>query len=289
MKKVLLMTKTIDTLVEDIYKVVKEGTTVSEDLAFKFGSKMAQLIKMKLSPRAARTPRLSMSSIGKPDRQAWYEVKGYPKEEMQPHTYLKFIIGDLWEALLMTLAEAAGHKVEGVQDKLTLEGVNGYRDGKIDGVTIDVKSASTYSFQKFKDGSLRSNDPFGYMHQLAGYHQADPSESKAKQAGFLAGDKQNGHIYLMKLQESELPDATARIKHLNKLIESDTPPEKCYEPLPSGKSGNMKLAIGCSYCAFKNECWKDANDGKGLRSFTYSYGVEHLVKVVKEPKVWELK
>lgn len=281
--------KQIDTLVEDMYRVVKEGTEVSEELAFEFGSKMAQLIKNKLRPRAFREPRMSMSSIGKPDRQVWYEVKGYPKEEMQPHTYLKFIIGDLWEAFLMTLAKAAGHEVKGVQDKLTIEGVNGYRDGKIDGITVDVKSASSYSFQKFRDGTLKHDDPFGYMHQLAAYHQADESENKAKQAAFLAGDKQNGTLTLMTVDELELPDAKARVKHLKKLLELPMPPERCYELVPSGKSGNMKLPIGCSYCGFKNECWKDANEGKGLRKFKYSYGLEYLAKVVKEPKVWEIK
>ena len=41
---------------------------------------------------------------------------------------------------------------------------------------------------------------------------------------------------------------------------------------PDGESGNRKLAIGCMYCDYKVDCWKDANDGKGLRKFDYKNG-----------------
>ena len=44
----------------------------------------------------------------------------------------------------------------------------------------------------------------------------------------------------------------------------------------------MKLAIGCSYCQFKEHCYPD------MRVFAYSYGPKYLVDVVKEPKVQEV-
>ena len=49
----------------------------------------------------------------------------------------------------------------------------------------------------------------------------------------------------------------------------------------------MKLSIGCSYCAYKVDCWSDANDGQGLRKFIYSKGPRWLTKVVSEPNVSE--
>ncbi len=49
----------------------------------------------------------------------------------------------------------------------------------------------------------------------------------------------------------------------------------------------MKLSVGCSYCAYKNDCWSDANDGHGLRKFIYSKGPRWLTKVVSEPNVPE--
>ena len=63
----------------------------------------------------------------------------------------------------------------------------------------------------------------------------------------------------MPLHKMEMIDAEDRIKYLKKVLERDTPPNKCYNPVPDGQSGNMKLNTGCSYCRFKFECWEDTN------------------------------
>ncbi|MCH7925728.1 MAG: hypothetical protein IIC51_09360, partial [Planctomycetes bacterium] len=47
----------------------------------------------------------------------------------------------------------------------------------------------------------------------------------------------------------------------------------------------MKLPIGCSYCPFKQDCYSDANDGKGLRTFLYFRGPTDFAVVKKEPNV----
>lgn len=287
MNKCVTEVKHIDTLVEDIYSLVKNGSEISDEQAKEFGDSIAKVVQTKLKPRNHNSY-LRLSNLGKPNRQLYYELKGFPKEEMLPHTYLKFLIGDVWESVLLFLAKACGHKVEGEQEKLTIEGVDGHRDAKIDNVTVDVKSASTYSFKKFEDGSLRKNDPFGYISQIAAYHNAD-TDKTSHEAAFLAGDKQNGHITLMKVDELELPDTKKRIIEVKEMLAKDELPDRCYPALPSGKSGNMKLGIECSYCSFKKECWKDANNGVGIRTFIYSTYPEHLVKVVREPKVYESK
>jgi hypothetical protein len=67
-------------------------------------------------------------------------------------------------------------------------------------------------------------------------------------------------------------------------MKQDVPPDRCYSDVPDGKSGNRKLAAGCAYCDFKVECWKDANDGKGLRKFKYSNGSRFFTKIVKRPQ-----
>lgn len=281
------MNKTIDTLVDDIYSVVKNGAEISDDLAEKFGKRIAKTIQSKLRPRGDSSPYLRLSALGKPDRQLYYDVKGFPREEMQPHTYLKFLIGDMWEEILLFLSSVAGHTVEGEQQELFIEDIKGHRDAKIDGVTVDVKSASTYSFKKFEDGNLKHQDPFGYISQIAAYHQADETKT-ANEVAFLAGDKQNGHITLLKQDASELPNMTERAVYVKEMLSREELPPRCYEPQPMGESGNLKLGIECSYCPFKKECWKDANDGRGIRTFIYSNRPEHLVKVVREPKVFEV-
>jgi hypothetical protein len=83
-------------------------------------------------------------------------------------------------------------------------------------------------------------------------------------------------------------NARKRIQHLKKVIESTSVPDKCYTDVPDGKSGNYKLDTGCIYCNYKHDCWSDANNGKGLRTFQYSTGYRYLTKVEKEPNVDEV-
>lgn len=280
--------KSIDTLVPDIYKVMLEGAALDETTLAVFGIQMSKLMKDKLTPRTkSATGKLWMSSIGKTDRQVWYSYNGYQGEKMDAPTLLKFLMGDIWEAIIILLAKAAGHEVTEEQKPVAIDGVTGRKDCKIDGITVDVKSASSYSFKKFQDGTLRKDDPFGYLYQIAGYREAE--EVPGQTAAFLAADKQNGNLALLQLDKLELPNATKRIAHLKEVVASPTIPEKCYDAVPLGVSGNMKLPTGCSYCGFKKECWKDANDGKGLRTFIYSTGPVYLTKVSELPRVYEVK
>jgi hypothetical protein len=150
---------------------------------------------------------------------------------------------------------------------------------------VDVKSASTHAFRKFKEGTLADDDPFGYIEQISGYATAFGTDG-----AFLAGDKQNGHITLHRVSKEEVDsiDIRGRIEHLKKVVQSEEVPDRCYEPVPHGESGNLKLATGCSYCPFKKICWADANGGIGLRTFLYSGGPVHFVHVEREPKVHEV-
>ena len=79
-----------------------------------------------------------------------------------------------------------------------------------------------------------------------------------------------------------------RIKYLKKVLERDTPPNKCYNPVPDGQSGNFKLPIGCVYCNHKVVCWSDSNQGKGLRAFKYAKGLRFLTEVKRLPDVEEI-
>ena len=78
------------------------------------------------------------------------------------------------------------------------------------------------------------------------------------------------------------------ISNIKAQIKKDTPPELCYNPVPDGKAGNMKIARGCTWCRHKFVCHSDANDGEGLRVFKYSKKLEYLTNVVKLPRVKEV-
>lgn len=272
----------INTLIEDIYKVLSEGKDIGKE-AEEFGKRMEALIKERLSPRVPRQGTLRLSNLGKPDRQLWYETHDTPREEFTPTTYFKFLYGDILEELVLFLAEVAGHTVEGRQGEVRVDGILGHRDAFIDGILVDVKSASSFAFKKFKEGTLKDDDPFGYYPQLSGYI-ADP-EYPLDHGAFLAVDKQNGTLALLHVNAWDTVDIHSRIAHLKEVVAKDTPPERCYEPEPMGKGGNMKLPVGCSYCDFKKECWADV----GLRKFVYSTGPVWLTTVVDPPRVMEVE
>ena len=185
---------------------------------------------------------------------------------------------------MLFLVKLAGHKVTDEQKEVKVSGVHGHMDCKIDGEVIDIKTASSFAFRKFKNGTLAEDDPFGYLAQLSAYETAE----KTKAGGFLVLNKESGEITLHRPSFIDKPHARNKIREVKKAIKLDNPPELCYNPVPEGKAGNMKLPRGCTYCRHKNECHKDANDGKGLRVFKYSKGLMYLTKVEKEPNVLEI-
>lgn len=225
---------------------------------------------------------LRFSALGKPDRQIWYDA--HPdgtKEEFSGKVYYKFLFGDVIEQLLLFLVKEAGHEVKDQQRKVEVLGISGSIDAVVDGVVVDVKSASPYGYQKFKRNEILGNDVFGYVAQLSGYADVlTPGE----EAAWLAQDKVTADLCITKLSASVIADhkPAPRIEHLKKVVASDVPPEKCYPDVEDGKSGNRKLSTGCSYCAHKGRCWE------GLRVFGYSTGPRFLSKVVKVPDVPEL-
>jgi len=280
--------KSIDTLVKDIYKLFDEGNDrkpTPHDLN-KFAESMKDAVLTYLTEKQSGSRGIRMSSLGKPDRQLWYELyKPELREHMPAHARIKFLYGHMLEALLLLLSKTAGHSVTDEQRTLKLDGVTGHQDAVIDGVVVDVKSASQFGFRKFRDNDITpETDAFGYLHQIAAYSEANNNDKVA----FLAIDKQSGALALCRPHKSDVPNARERIKHLRvALKDKNKPPPRCYDEEPEGTSGNMKLSVGCSYCAYKIDCWSDANDGHGLRKFIYSKGPRWLTKVVNEPNVSE--
>jgi len=269
-------------------KEIPEGVPV-EQVINDFGENVKEILRNNITEHEFDKRKLRMSNIGKKDRQLWYSYNGYEGEKLLPHTRIKFLYGHLIEEMVLALTKLAGHDVTHEQKQVEVDGIKGSMDCKIDGVLTDVKSASSYGFKKFKDGSLVNDDPFGYIDQIKGYAHAEGTTD----IGWLVMDKTNGHLtylkydmadesqwYWSKLNFFSIPE---RIKNIKKVVESDTPPERCYKAIPDGKSGNMKLPVGCSYCAYKHDCW-----GEDLRTFLYSNGPRYLTQVVHLPNVIEV-
>jgi hypothetical protein len=200
---------------------------------------------------------------------------------LPPEAHIKFMYGDMQEQLCVLMAKLAGHDVQGEQEEVVINGIKGHLDCTIDGCVVDVKSTSRFAFSKFKDGTLLEpgNDGFGYIGQLAGYVHA---KTPGKDGYFLAVNKDLGHLALLKVPAEILAnyDIERRIEYDKEMVRGPMP-GRCYDDIPDGKSGNRKLAIGCSYCNRKFECWPN------LKTYYYSNGPRFLTVVAKEPKVSE--
>ena len=282
--------KTVDTLVKDIYDLFSlDPIKMDEKEVDKHIDTFGEMLKVHIKAFMYEEPRtrgnLRLSAIGKPDRQLWYDVNSKKEiEDLAPSTRIKFLYGYILEELLLLCASIAGHKVTDQQKEVSVEGVLGHQDAMIDDVLVDCKSASGFSFKKFKDNKLLEDDPFGYIGQISAYAQANG----VNEAAFLVIDKSSGEICLTPVHQMEMDNAKNRVKHLKGMVVNAHVPDRCYAPVPDGESGNLKLAIGCIYCNHKRECWSNANQGKGIRAFKYSRGLNFLVQVSKEPKVEEV-
>jgi len=283
--------KTIDTLVDDIYNLFENGYDITEEEANEFGQRMAGLITSRLKEAGKkREPRLRLSGIAKADYKLWYEMKGYePDTPMLPHTYIKFLFGDIIEELVLSLAKWAGHTVEEEQAEVELNGVKGHKDARIDGITVDVKSASSFSFKKFQQGTMLDN-PQGfdqqYLGQIAAYIQADKESGlhpDDTMGAFVVMDKQHGRLTVLKVDAFMMPNMSERIDYIrNELLPMEEPPAPDYEPEPMGTSGNMVLPNTAGYCDHKFKIYPN------LRVFRYSNGLKFFTHVEKEPNVPEI-
>jgi hypothetical protein len=275
--------KTIDTLPADIYSVLESGKLTQEGIQRFCEELKAQLLARFTEEKGE--PALRMSNLGEPcDRKLYWRINDPESgEPLSGQTLLKFLYGDLVELLVLFLAEEAGHTVEGRQDELVLEGIKGHRDAIVDGVLCDVKSASGYGYQKFKNHALEQDDPFGYLVQLGSYLQASASDPRLKsktEAAFIAVNKENGAICVDTYRPPQVtPKTIARKKDM---LEASNPPGRSFDDVPDGASGNRKLGTNCSYCSFRERCWP------GLRTFIYSSGPRFLTKVARTPDVKEV-
>jgi hypothetical protein len=283
-----LVSKNISTLIQDIYEVIRGHGGWDQAASKYLGDTISKVSFDRFSKPQEPRGYLSLSSIGTPcQRKLWYKVNEPHKgEPLGPETLGTFFYGDMIEALVIALAKASGHTVEGEQETLNVHGIKGHQDCIIDGMVVDVKSASSYSFDKFASGSLRENDPFGYISQLSSYLYAgkdDPRVLYKSQAAFLVVKKDRFKLCLdrydfteeLKTKEQEIEDTKIMVK--------GPQPQDRISPVPQSKtSPNMVLDTQCGYCEFRKDCWPEA------RTFLYSNGPVFMTSVVTLPKVTEL-
>jgi|TARA_R110000824_G_scaffold26556_1_gene91092 CRISPR/Cas system-associated exonuclease Cas4 (RecB family) len=278
----------IETLIHDMYEVIQGrggwDKTITEYLSTNIAQAAEARFKEPQKPRGY----LSLSSVGSPcKRRTWYRInRTQEAEPLKPQLLGLFFYGDLLETLILALARAAGHDVQGEQDRLSVAGVKGHRDAVIDGMTIDVKSSSRYGMQKFMKHQLREDDPYGYISQLSSYVAAgkdDPLVTNKSEGAFLVVQKDTFNLCLDTYDfTEEVKNKDKEVEAVKAIITGELPTDRI-EPIPtSPTSENTKLTFACAGCEFRKICWPEA------RVFQYSSGKEYLIDVVKQPKVPEL-
>lgn len=278
------MIKTIDTLIYDIGEVVKGNGGWDASVTQFFSSGLSQLAEERLSKPQEPRDYIGLSQVGNPcKRELWYTVNDPEgNRDHSPQTLGNFFYGDMIELFVISLVKASGHRIDGLQQKLDVFGIPGTGDCIIDGMVVDVKSASEWNFPKFKLHKLKEEDPYGYISQLSSYlygYKDDPRVSTKTKAAFLAINKNKFEIVLdvYDLTE-ELAGKEQEILRLKKTLAAHEPPDRLPD-VPDGKSGNRALSDKCSWCSRRGKCWPDA------KAYQYSNKVKWLTKVVKEPRV----
>ena len=189
--------KQLDTLVPDIYEMLGnlskgEPLPITEEALDETMASMKEAILHWATPRKRDTDfTVRMSNVGKPSRQMWFEKRDPSgRGDVDGATQIKFLYGHILEEIVLMLVRMAGHNVTDEQKEVTVNGIVGHMDCKINGQVVDVKSASKFAFNKFRNGTLAADDPFGYLGQLAGYEKAEGTDD----GGFLVINKESGEF-----------------------------------------------------------------------------------------------
>ena len=283
--------KNLSTLVKDIYAALNpltkgEAIEITDEQIEEFGEAIKNGLRQWARPAERnRLFNLRMSNIGRPARFLWFDRRSSSEDNtMLESTMIKFLYGHMLEEILILFAKLSGHTVTDEQKQVEVSGVQGHIDCKVDGEVVDIKTASNYAYKKFSEQTLRDDDPFGYIAQLSGYEEAEGTT----EGGFLVINKETGQLCLYQPGELDKINVKSKIDSLKKAIDSDEKPPLCYQPVPEGKKGHMKLHRNCTYCNFKFDCFEDANNGQGLRVFQYAKGPKYLTRVTAPPKVQEI-
>ena len=170
--------------------------------------------------------RLRMSGLGRPLCQQMLDKKGV-QENMEYNAVLRFLFGDITEAILMLIMRQAGVNVIDAQKPCSLEIAGHTVLGTLDVIieengetkVWDIKSASDWAFKnKYAQGyeKLLEEDPFGYIMQGYLYSEA----SGYPFGGWIVVNKSSGEVLQVEVpswrddKAAYLKDAERRVKYL---------------------------------------------------------------------------
>ena len=218
--------------------------------------------------------KLRMSGIGRPVCQQILSMQDCPKESSY-NDIMRFLFGDLIEAVAMLVIKAAGIKVVGEQKPCSIvldkENIKGTLDVILDEdgtkKVWDIKSASPFSFdQKFKNGydKIKEDDPFGQIVQGHLYGEANNMPF----GGWIVINKSTGEWAVVDAPEDigERKRVLQQADNIVKVVKkADFKKAKLKDDWETyRKDGEMVRTKNrlmpklCSFCEYKKHCWEDA-------------------------------
>lgn len=266
-----------------------------DNLIEAFGEDCKAAIRKQFSRRSDY--RIRMSGIGRPLCQQQLEKQGH-KQDVAYNDLVRFLIGDLVEAAAVLIMKGAGIKVEEEQSQCSLEldgqNVSGTLDVIIDEKVWDIKSTSPWSFENKFSGrggydAIKEDDPFGYIMQGFLY-----SESKGLPfGGWIAINKSSGEWDFVEAPDDQEDDRKAYLEEAAKRVHAIVTDAKFKVPFTSVpevytlkgekiETGNRLMPKTCTFCSFKEHCWKSAEYHPKITSKAKNPPMTWYTKLVKK-------
>ena len=266
-----------------------------DDLIEAFGEDCKAAIRKQFSRNSDY--RIRMSGIGRPLCQQQLEKQGH-KQDVAYNDVVRFLMGDLVEAAAVLIMKAAGINVEQEQSQCSLEldgqTVDGTLDVIIDDKVWDIKSTSPWSFENKFSGrggydAIKEDDPFGYIMQGFLY-----SESKGLPfGGWIAINKSSGEWDFVEAPDDQEEDRKAYLEEANRRVHAIVTDAKFKVPFTSVpevytikgekiETGNRLMPKTCTFCSFKEHCWKNAEYHPKITSKAKNPPMTWYTKLVKK-------
>tara|TARA_R110002012_G_scaffold273650_2_gene459710 strand:+ start:7854 stop:8717 length:864 start_codon:yes stop_codon:yes gene_type:complete len=276
-----------------LHRFLSEATDGERVLSDANIDKIAEDVKEALhrqlgSQNSRKEFRLRMSNIGRPTCQLWFEKHQPEKALPFPKNFImNMMLGDIVEAVFKGLLRQAGVAYEDSK-KVSMElkidkKIEGTYDIVMDDAVDDIKSASDWSYKnKFESfDTLASEDPFGYVGQLAGYAQA----TNKRAGGWWVINKANGNFKYVPADGLDLTKEIDKLSSNLDVVESNEF-KRCFEPVEEtfrGKpTGNKVLTKTCSFCRYKHACWENLQEIPSLVSQAKIPKIVSYIEIGKE-------
>lgn len=231
--------------------------------------------KQFMASKESRQGFVSTTTVsGKCALKAWKKFQGVPERPLDAETILNFWLGDIFEAMIIMLAPAAGVKIVDNNRQLSLrpniavvhpDGRYEYEPGKWR--NVEIKKVSSYGMEKAHDGG--PGDEFGYLTQasigIAAWREAGYGIDETEFV-LCCADTREIASFLVAYDNNLVEDARLRAE-LALLGPKISPPdslptekETAWNPSTRTKeeTGRNVLCLQCRFCGYRAECWPTA-------------------------------